>query len=197
MLLFSRSALNDLALASFSCSHHFLLIPCLCSHCWDFLVFLRCLWVKPVPAYFLPFCLCLPLLLLLSPSLLPVLFSQDSLILLCLIYYFSILKYSPDPRSAAPWPRCPLFSQLAFRSSCFTQQQITPAWWEAAAVSQLEEPNRSCCLSWKQPVGCISALQGATGLPMGRFMPGTALSRWLISMGAIGRHPCMQRQATA
>lgn len=134
LLLFSRSALIDLALALFSCSHCFLLIPWLCSHCWDFRMFLHCLLVKPIAAYFLPFFLCL--LLLLSSSLLPAFFPQDSLILLCLVYYFLFLKYSPDPRPATLQPRCPLFSQPAFRSSCFTQQ-ITPVWWEAVTVLKL------------------------------------------------------------
>lgn len=80
LLLFSRSDLTDLPLASFSCSHCFLLTPWLCSHCWHFCVFLHCLLVKLTPAYFLRFGLYL--LLLLSPSLLPAFFLQDLLILL-------------------------------------------------------------------------------------------------------------------
>lgn len=45
-------------------------------------------------------------------------------------------------------------------------------------------------------MGCISAVQGTTGLPLGRFVPGTALSRRLVSTWAIGRYWCAQRQGT-
>lgn len=146
-LLFSRSALIDLLLALLSCSHCSLLILWRCS---CLLGFLHCLLVKYIPAYFLPFCL--SLLLLLSPSLFPALFLEDSLILLCLGYYFPTLKHSPDPQPAAPWPRCCFPSQLSgaavklsSRHSSLVRKQLL--------VLQLEELHRSCSLVWKPPMG--------------------------------------------
>lgn len=73
-----------------------------------------------------------------SPSLLLAFFFQDSLILLHFIYYFPIPKCSPQPQRAAPWPKCPLFSQ----------QQVIPAWWEAVQRR------------WQELLPCLEAAHG-------------------------------------
>lgn len=102
--------------------------------------------VKMILVHFLPFCLCLlvlPLSCFLS-------FFQDLLILLHLIYYFPIPKCNPQPQPAAPWPKCPLFSQ----------QQVIPAWWEAA-----QKP-------WQGLLPCLEAAHGlyfSCGLFVGTF----------------------------
>lgn len=65
-------------------------------------------------------------------------FFQDLLSLLHLINYFPIPKCNPQPQPAASWPKCPLFSQ----------QQVIPAWWEAAQTP------------WQELLPCLEAAHG-------------------------------------
>lgn len=142
LLLFPRSALIDLALASFSCSHCFLLVPWLCSHCWDFCVFQSCPLLKLIPAYFLPSCFCL----LSSFWLLP--FFRTHYSVTCLLF----LPPEIHPRS----PICSSTAQML--TVCFPRQLSGAAvshsgrrlllGLETAALLQLEEHNWRCYLTW-------------------------------------------------